>query len=124
MGKVIAMENEIRNLRAKKSVKMRLEAASTPGARLRGLMFRKKCDPLLFTFDSEGNWPIHSFFVAFPFDAIYLSSKKKVTGVFHSVRPFLPHVAPSLPSKYLLELPAGTAKKLSARIGDSIDWGD
>lgn len=118
------MKNKIRNISAKKSIAFDLEMASTPGARLRGLMFRKKCIPLLFTFDSEGNWPIHSFFVAFPFDAIYLSSEKRVTGVFSSVQPFLPHVAPPLPSKYLLELPEGSAKKLSAKIGDKFDWGD
>lgn len=108
---------KITNLSNGKSLSFPLQNAATMESRLRGLMFRKACVPLLFTFGFESTWAIHSFFVAFPFDAIYLSEDMEVSGVFHSVKPFTPHLAPPLPSKFLLELPEGSAKKFGAKIG-------
>lgn len=83
-------------------------------------MFRKKCASLLFTFDWPDKHSIHSFFVAFPFDAIYLDERGKVADIFCSVPPFSPLITPRSPVRCLLELPPGSAKKLSARIGDSL----
>ncbi len=114
---------KVSNITKKKSLSIPLELASTVQARLRGLMFRKACIPLLFVFPQEGIWPIHSFFVSFPFDAIYLGSEKKVASVFESVPPFTLSLPPSIPSKYLLELAPGSAKKLDAKIGDKFSWG-
>jgi len=97
-----------------------LKPAQTLSSRMRGLMFRKKCASLLFTFDWTDKHSIHSFFVAFPFDAIYLDEQGKVVDIFCSVPPFSPLLTPRSPVRYLLELEAGSAKKLSARIGDII----
>ena len=113
---------KITNLSSKKTIKRRLTIADSTAMRMRGLMFRKKCMPMLFVFDSEAIWPIHSFFVGFPFDAIFLSGKNRVVGVFPSIKPFTPCVSPPQPSKYLLELPDGDAKKLKAGLGDTIRW--
>jgi uncharacterized membrane protein (UPF0127 family) len=87
---------------------------------MRGLMFRKRCAPLLFAFDWEDRHSIHSFFVAFPFDAIYLDGRGRVADVFESVPPFTPLLTPRSPGRYLLELPPGSARKLSVRIGDQL----
>ena len=109
----------ISNSSRSKHLDCALEPAQSLGARMRGLMFRRKCASLLFTFDWTDRHSIHSFFVAFPFDAIYLDERGRVADVFESVPPFSPLLTPRSPVRYLLELPPGSAKKLSARIGDN-----
>ena len=79
------------------------EVADSLFSRIRGLMFRRRKTNLLFVFDRETVHPIHSFFVPYAFDAIYLDSDMRVTEVFQDVKPF-GSVWPKTPSKYLLEL--------------------
>ena len=104
-----------------KSIQIILEPAVTMSARMRGLMFRKKPASLLFTFDWTDRHSIHSFFVAFPFDAIYLDERGIIADVFNSVSPFTPLLIPRAPARYLLEMASGDAAKLGARIGDRLD---
>jgi len=111
----------IRNRARLKSLDTLLEPAISMGARMRGLMFRKKCASLLFTFDWTDKHSIHSFFVAFPFDAIYLDERGRVVDVFESVPPFTPLLTPRSPARYLLELPPKSASGLAVRIGDEIE---
>jgi uncharacterized membrane protein (UPF0127 family) len=70
-----------------------------------GLMFRtRRTRNLFFTFPSEDLAAIHSFFVFFPFLALWLDDKNRV--IDHSVvRPFTLLVRPRHSSKRLLELP-------------------
>lgn len=87
-----------------------------------GLMFRKelaKGTGLLMDFSSEGEG-VHAIwmpFMRFPIDAVFIASDKKVTDVFHGVPPIGIHprtwkvYAPSAPVKWILELPAGAAKR-------------
>ena len=93
--------------------------------RLRGLMFRAKFPrTMLFVFPdvSIKRNSIHSFFVFFEFDAVYLDAEKKVVGIFERVRPFTFYIEPKKPSAYLLELEAGAVKKLKIGIGDKLDF--
>jgi uncharacterized protein len=108
----------ITNISRKKKSDAAVEALNSPFSRTRGLMFRKKAIPLLFIFDSVGIYPIHSLFVFFPFDAIYLSENFAVNEIYESVPMFKLLLTPALPSKYLLELPAGAAQELSIKKGD------
>lgn len=110
----------IKNSSRDTSLSCLLEPAQTLGTRMRGLMFRKKCASLLFTFDWSDKHSIHSFFVAFPFDAIYLDDAGRVADIFEAVAPFTPLLTPRSPARYLLELPPGSIKRLSARIGDKM----
>lgn len=84
---------------------------------MRGLMFRQKCAALLFSFDWSDRHAIHSFFVAFPFDALYLDEQGRVADAFESVPPFSAPFSPRAPARYLLELPPGSIRKLSLRPG-------
>ena len=111
---------QIRNLSNSSSLSLSLEPASTLSARMRGLMFRKEPAALLFTFDWTDRHSIHSFFVAFPFDAIYLDERGQVADVFERVPPFSPLLTPRAPARYLIELPPGDAARLHARIGDKL----
>ncbi len=109
---------QLSNPTRRKSISVMLEPASTLLSRMRGLMFRKNPAALLFTFDWTDRHSIHSFFVAYPFDAIYLDENGLITDVLPAVPPFSPPLAPRAPSRYLIELPEGDGARLDARVGD------
>ncbi|MBI1973999.1 DUF192 domain-containing protein [Candidatus Micrarchaeota archaeon] len=94
-----------------------VELADNWAKRFRGLMFRRKCAPLLLSMPhaSRANSTIHSFFVFFRFDAVFLDDKKRVINVVDGVRPFRVAVVPKRPARYVLELPAGMARGLGIR---------
>ena len=101
------------------------EVADSAWARMRGLMFRRRMGkPLLFVFPapSISECAIHAFFVFFPFDAVYLDAGKKVVDVRESIRPFTPLVIPRKKAKYLIEAPAGWAKKNRLKQGSAISF--
>lgn len=101
----------------------KFEKAGTFFSKLRGLMFRRSiARPLVFEFPSESGYnAIHSLFVFFPFDAVFLDSSKRIADL-RCVRPFSLLVTPKAPARYLIEMRAGTAKKMGMRIGDEIRW--
>lgn len=110
----------ISNPARKASILVSFERADTLPARARGLMFRQTPLAILFSFDSSDRHSIHSFFVPFEFDAVYLDEQMRVSEIFERVKPFTPLLTPSLPAKFLLELPVGHAAKLKASAGDRI----
>ncbi len=112
---------EIRNATAGKSVTLTLEQANTSLSRLRGLMFRKKPVSIIFTFAWSDLHGIHSFFVSFPFDAVYLDEEGKVVDVFERVAPFTPYLSPRKPVRFLLEFPPGTARRLNLKPNDFVN---
>ena len=91
--------------------------------RVKGLMFSREVTPLLFVFEREARVKnsIHSFFCQ-PFDAVFLTSERVVSDVFVNVPCFKPFIAPSRDVKYLLELPAFTAKQEELKQGDVLRW--
>jgi uncharacterized membrane protein (UPF0127 family) len=70
-----------------------------------GLMFRtRKTSPLLFEFKKDTKMAIHSFFVFFPFKAIWLDEKNRIIEQ-KLVRPFTFSVKPKKPFRKLIEIP-------------------
>ncbi len=99
------------------------ELADTTRKRLRGLMFRRNIKkPLLFIMPSESRElsAIHSFFVFFPFDAVFLNSKGVVVDVRSEVKPFTSKITPKKPAKYLIEMKAGEAKRRGIKVGSKL----
>jgi uncharacterized membrane protein (UPF0127 family) len=96
------------------------DVCSTPYSRAKGLMFLNKPFNLFFKFDKEGIYPIHSFFVNFLFDAIYLNKHFIVVDYFPSIKPFSPIILPKSKSLYLLEISTNLAKKLKIKVGDKL----
>lgn len=73
--------------------------------RARGLMFRtRNAENLLFDFGGGARRAIHSFFVFFPFLAVWLDGKNKVIE-FRVVTPFKLRVVPSWKFRKLVEIP-------------------
>ena len=101
----------------------RVEIADSVFSRATGLMFRRKINrPLIFTFPFPARHALHSFFVFFQFDAVFLDDCKKVVEVRERIAPFTPLVLPKTPVKYVVELPAGEAKRKRLRRGMRVSW--
>lgn len=84
----------------------------------RGLMFRRHPKPLIFPLKKETRLgaAIHSFFVFFKFDVLFLDAQKRIVDK-RTVKPFR-LVIPSAPAKYIVELPAGSRYKIGEKFKD------
>lgn len=77
-----------------------------------GLMFKRKSfsTPLVFNFKKQVNLKIHSFFVFFPFLAIWFDEDNKIIET-KKVMPFRKNISPKRKFKSLLEIPFFYCKK-------------
>jgi uncharacterized protein len=95
----------------------RADIADTSAKRRTGLLKHTKLDP------GEGLWiapteGVHTFFMKFPIDVLFLSRQKKVL----KIRAKMPawKLALSLRAHSVLELPAGTAEATGTVAGDQL----
>lgn len=99
------------------------ELADTTLKRMRGLMFRTNIKkPLLFIMPKETREysTIHSFFVFFPFDAVFLNSKGVVVDIRSEIKPFTVSITPQKPARYIVEMEAGEAKRRGIKVGSKL----
>lgn len=84
-----------------------------------GLMFsrREKAKILLFKFKKPTRTAIHSFFVLFPFIAVWIDADGKIIET-KIVEPFLPYVVPKKDYLSLVEIPLNRKYK---KITDDIE---
>lgn len=89
---------------ANKTFSVRLKKVSYLG-KFTGLMFRSRnTSNLLFNFPRNSTPSIHSFFVFFPFLALWLDKKNNVTD-YSIVKPFTSLIQPKKQSNKLIEFP-------------------
>ncbi len=94
------------------------EVADTPAKRRTGLLKHDRLE------QGEGLWivpceSVHTFFMKFPIDLVYLDRKRKVRKVRHAVGPW--RMSLCLMAHSVLELPAGTARQTETRKGDLLE---
>ena len=97
-----------------------LTKAHTGVTRRKGLLGRECFLP------GEGLWiapceSVHTFFMRFPIDLVYLDRKLKVKKVRHSVGAW--RVSACFSAKSVLELPAGTVRETLTEQGDILQIG-
>ena len=95
----------------------RCSIADTFVARLRGLMGRRGLhdrEGLLLTPSSS----IHTFFMRFAIDAVFLDRGLRVVGVSQNLRPW--KLAGRRGTRRVLELPAGKTARLAVRPGEQL----
>jgi uncharacterized membrane protein (UPF0127 family) len=93
-----------------------IEVAATSKQKSRGLLGRKGLEDgegMLF----KGCGSIHTFFMHFPIDILFLNKEGKVLKAAPAVRPFRLVAAP-LRAYYVIELPAGAIERSQTRRGD------
>jgi uncharacterized membrane protein (UPF0127 family) len=99
-------------------VAMKVEKADTPASRSKGLLGRESLAA------DEGLWivpcpMIHTFFMRFPIDVLFLDADLTVRRVMEDLRPW--RLSPwVLSARSVLELKGGTLKG-SVRVGDRIE---
>ncbi len=95
-----------------------LELAGTHAARSKGLLGRAGLG------EGEGLWiapceSVHTFFMRFAIDLVYLDRKHRVRKVRHAVAPW--RVSACLRAHSVLELPAGVARATGTQRGDVVE---
>jgi hypothetical protein len=98
----------------------RLEAAHSSATRRKGLLGR---DCLL---SGEGLWivpceSVHTFFMRFPIDLVYLDRKNQVRKVRSNVGPW--RMSACFSAHSILELPAGTVRETRTERWDTVEIG-
>jgi uncharacterized protein len=96
-----------------------LEVADSGPKRSKGLLGRKGLAA------GEGLWivpceSVHTFFMQFPIDLVYLDRKNKVRKVCDSVRPW--RLSACLAAHSILELPSGTIRNTQTQPGDTLEF--
>ncbi|MHB9155985.1 MAG: DUF192 domain-containing protein [Endomicrobiales bacterium] len=86
-------------------------------SRLLGLMGRRT-PQALFLSPCSG---IHTFFMRFPIDAVFLDRAGRIVTVLPGLRPWRAAL-PALRARSVLELPAGAARRLSLKAGDILTF--
>jgi len=92
--------------------------AKTPLKRMIGLLSRKQFEQGEALIIKPCN-SIHTFFMHFIIDVIFIDSNNRIIKIIHSLRPFRISGI-YLNALFSVELPAGTLKKTSTQSGDYI----
>ena len=97
-----------------------LELAGTGPSRKKGLLGRECFLP------GEGLWivpceAVHTFFMRFPIDLIYLDRKRRIRKLRSSVGPW--RVSGCMTAHSVMELPAGAIRETQTEQGDMIEIG-
>src|SRR5580765_4581995 len=93
----------------------RCEVADTAFTRMRGLLGRRVLPPGQGLF-IEPAWSVHTWFMRFPIDVVFLDRDLCVLRIAESVRPW--RIAGKRGARAALELAAGTAERAGLAVGD------
>jgi uncharacterized protein len=95
----------------------RVSLADSPVTRMRGLLGRdglEQGEGLLLRPASS----IHTFFMRFPIDAVFLDKSLVVVGIENAIDPW--RTAKQRGAKSVLELPAGESSRRGLAVGDQL----
>lgn len=100
-----------------------VEVAATGWARAKGLIGRRTL-PAGFRLVITPCSAIHMFFMAIPLDVAHADCAGRIVKILHGIKPWRPGhlVGPLVPkSRWVIELPAGTARATGTQVGDVIE---
>src|SRR6185437_15911523 len=107
------------NLTRHTEIASRAEVADTATTRNKGLLGRTGLPP------GGGLWivpceSVHTFFMKFPLDLVYLDRNRKVKKVRGNVGPW--RLSACFSAHSILELPAGTIESTQTQRGDQLEF--
>ena len=110
---------QISNLTRQTVLATCLEVADTGETRRKGLLGRDRLAP------GEGLWivpceSIHTFWMKFPIDLVYLNRKNQIRKLRSDVPPW--RLSACLSAHSVLELPSGTIRNTQTRRGDTLGF--
>lgn len=86
-------------------------------SKLLGLMFRWPEEGLIFINNKPKRYDLHTFFVFYPIDILFLDENKKIIKIYKRVRPFRFYIK-GVESKYIVEL----RKTSNYKLGDKFNF--
>ena len=109
---------KLNNSSKQKTVVNKLEVANSFISRAVGLLGRKGLE------EDQGLWihrcrDIHSWFMRFTFDAVFVDSKLNVLAVHPNLKPW--KFVMEFKADSVFELPAGCIQKSQIEVGDQLD---
>ena len=112
------MKYRVQNLTRGTSIGDAIETAESSAQRRTGLLKHDKLD------ERTGLWiipceAVHTFFMKFAIDLIYLDRKRRVRGIVRTLRPWRMSIC--LPAHSVLELPPGTIDRTNTQKGDELE---
>jgi hypothetical protein len=110
---------KIQNLTRQTEIACCAEVADSAATRNKGLLGRTALPP------GGGMWivpceSVHTFFMKFPLDLVYLDRNKKVKKVRGNVGPW--RLSACFSAHSIIELPAGTVQSTQTQRGDQIEF--
>jgi uncharacterized protein len=110
---------EVANRTRGTRIATQLEVADSASRRSKGLLGRHGLEP------GAGLWivpceSVHTFFMKFAIDLVYLDRKNRVKKVRSAVVPW--RLSACLSAHSVIELPAGTVLSTQTRVGDEIEF--
>ena len=98
-----------------------MEVADSAAKRNKGLLGRECLAP------GEGLWiipceSVHTFWMRFPIDLVYLDRKKRIRKLRNSVPAW--RLSACLRAHSVIELPAGTIRATRTEYGDNLDFSE
>jgi uncharacterized membrane protein (UPF0127 family) len=96
-----------------------MELADSGPRRNKGLLGRKGLSP------GGGLWilpceSVHTFWMQFPIDLVYLDRKKRIKKLRSDVHPW--RLSACLSAYSILELPSGTIRNTQTEVGDTLEF--
>jgi uncharacterized protein len=110
---------QVTNLTRNTVLATRLEVANSGSRRSKGLLGRQQLSP------GEGLWiipceSVHTFFMRFAIDLVYLDRKNRIRKVRNAVPPW--RLSACLTAHSVLELVPGTIRSTQSQPGDLLDF--
>src|ERR1700722_15192964 len=110
---------EVRNLTRQNVLAASVEVADSGPKRSKGLLGRKGLAP------GGGLWivpceSVHTFWMQFPIDLVYLDRKKRIKKLRSDVPPW--RLSACLAAHSILELPSGTIQSSLTQVGDTLEF--
>jgi hypothetical protein len=114
----MSLKYDVRNITRGTLIGDAVTSAASSAERRTGLLKHEGLE------DGAGLWivpceAVHTFFMKFPLDLIYLDRKRRVKSVVRDVKPW--RLSMCLPAHSVLELPVGTIDRTGTRIGDQVE---
>jgi len=101
-----------------------VEVAATDAQKAKGLMFRERMAPdqgMLFLFQAAGERYFWMKNTPLSLDIIFIDDTGRIISIAEGTTPFSEKMIPSGgPAKYVLELLAGTSRRLGIKPGDQV----
>jgi uncharacterized membrane protein (UPF0127 family) len=109
---------------AGKQVAFQVEVADTPAKRSLGLQYRKELGEdrgMIFVFPTEAQQSFWMKNTPIPLDMIFINAERKIVGIVEQTTPYsLDSRSVAAPSRFVLEIRGGLARRNGIRPGDSV----